>query len=132
MSAKTPSRKPTPRGKTSGVATQQKPCKNAPAAAKARRQPSPAVASAAKTRPATKSTAPTDPSSKQSRLITLLRSSAGATLDEMMALTGWQAHSVRGVISGVLRRKLGLTVTCEPPKDAGERRYRIVGAAAGA
>lgn len=131
MSAKTPSRKATPRGK-SRVATQQKPRKNTPADAKARRHPSPAAASAAKTRPATKSAAPTDPSSKQSRLITLLSAPAGGTLAQMMALTGWQAHSVRGTISGVLRKRLGLKVTCESSKDAGERRYRIVGAATGA
>ncbi|MHB8493489.1 MAG: DUF3489 domain-containing protein, partial [Casimicrobiaceae bacterium] len=62
----------------------------------------------------------------------LLSAPAGGTLAQMMALTGWQAHSVRGVISGVLRKKLGLAVTCEQPKDADARRYRIVGAAAGA
>lgn len=117
MSAKTPTRKPTPRGPTSRVARQQKRRKNAPAA---------------KPRSWMKSVAPTDQSSKQSRLITLLRAPAGGTLAQMMALTGWQAHSVRGVISGVLRKKLGLKVTCEQLKDADARRYRIVGAAAGA
>lgn len=47
----------------------------------------------------------------------------------MMALTGWQAHSVRGVISGVLRKKLGLKVICESPTESGERLYRIVDSA---
>ncbi|MHB8496269.1 MAG: DUF3489 domain-containing protein [Casimicrobiaceae bacterium] len=128
MSAKTPSRKPTPRGK-SRAATQQKPGKNtAPAAAKTRRLPAPAAASAAKTRSPTKSAAATDPSTKQSRLITLLSTPAGGTLTQMMALTGWQAHSVRGVISGVLRKKLGLKVDCDTPGAAGARIYRITAA----
>jgi hypothetical protein len=44
----------------------------------------------------------------------------------MMTLTGWQAHTVRGTISGVLRKKLGLTVDCQPSSDSGEHLYRIV------
>ena len=50
----------------------------------------------------------------------------------MMALTGWQAHSVRGAISGVLRKKLGLNVICAPSGPDGERLYRIVKSAASA
>lgn len=68
--------------------------------------------------------------SKQTRLIALLKTTPGATIDQMMALTGWQAHSVRGTISGVLRKKLGLNVTCEPSADSNDRLYRIVGAVA--
>lgn len=64
--------------------------------------------------------------SKQSRLITLLRSTTGATLAQMTQLTGWQPHAVRGTISGVLRKKLGLTVTCAAASASGERLYRIV------
>jgi hypothetical protein len=63
--------------------------------------------------------------SKQSTLITLLRT--GASMAELLAATGWQAHSVRGVISGVLRKKLGLKVVCTG--EAGSRLYRIVGPA---
>ncbi|OYY63855.1 MAG: hypothetical protein B7Y51_05290 [Burkholderiales bacterium 28-67-8] len=68
--------------------------------------------------------------SKQSRLISLLRASSGATLKQMMALTGWQAHTVRGAISGVLRKRLGLNVVCEGASGSGARCYRIVAAAA--
>jgi hypothetical protein len=70
--------------------------------------------------------APTD--SKQARLIALLRAPAGCTLEEMMTSTGWQAHSVRGVISGVLRKKLGLTVTWAKGADGGPRIYRAAAA----
>jgi hypothetical protein len=45
----------------------------------------------------------------------------------MMPLTSWQAHTVRGTISGVLRKKLGLNVTCQAASDSGDRAYRIVG-----
>jgi len=70
--------------------------------------------------------------SKQARLIAMLEATPGATLSQMMALTGWQAHTVRGMISGALRKKLGLNVTCVPAGDSGARVYRIVGTAAAA
>lgn len=47
---------------------------------------------------------------KQGSLIRLLERADGATLAEMTKATGWQVHSVRGVISGVFKKKLGLTV----------------------
>lgn len=62
--------------------------------------------------------------SKQSRLIELLHQPAGASLADLMQATGWQAHSVRGVISGVLRKRLGLAVICQANQD-GKRIYRI-------
>jgi len=66
--------------------------------------------------------------SKQSQLLTMLRSSSGATLEQMMTLTGWQAHSVRGAISGVLRKRLGLNVVCTPDPSGGARIYRVAAA----
>ncbi len=69
------------------------------------------------------------PMSKQAQLIGLLRSADGADLAQMIAVTGWQAHSVRGAISGVLRKKLGLTVVSQADA-AGIRRYRIEDTAA--
>ena len=63
--------------------------------------------------------------SKQARLISMLNAASGATLEQMMSLTGWQAHTVRGAISGVLRKRLGLNVVCDPAGSE-VRRYRIV------
>lgn len=54
----------------------------------------------------------------------LLRQDDGATLPELMAVTGWQAHSVRGFLSGTVRKKLGLTLVSEISGD-GARRYRV-------
>ena len=66
--------------------------------------------------------------SKRDRLIGLLKASPGGTIAQMMKLTGWQAHTVRGTISGVLRKRLGLNVVCGPDAS-GARVYRIVGQA---
>jgi hypothetical protein len=71
---------------------------------------------------------PKPPRGKLGVLVELLRRPEGATIEAMMAATGWQAHSVRGVISGALKKKLGLTVTSEKT-DAG-RTYRIADAVA--
>ncbi len=67
------------------------------------------------------------PGTKQALLIDLLKRKKGATIDEAVEATGWQPHSVRGAISGTLKKKLGLKVTSEKPGD-GRRRYRIVAA----
>ena len=63
---------------------------------------------------------------KQATLIDLLRRPGGATIADLVKTTGWQPHSVRGAISGTLKKKLGLTVTSEPIEKRG-RVYRIVG-----
>ncbi len=65
------------------------------------------------------------PGTKQALLIDLLKRKKGATIAEIVAATGWQPHSVRGAISGTLKKKLGLAVTSEKPGN-GPRRYRIV------
>ena len=63
---------------------------------------------------------------KQALMIDLLKRKDGASIDDIVKATGWQAHSVRGAISGTLKKKLGLTVTSEPVEKRG-RVYRIVG-----
>ncbi len=63
---------------------------------------------------------------KQALLIDLLKRKTGATIADLVKATGWQPHSVRGAISGALKKKLGLTVTSEPIEKRG-RVYRIVG-----
>ncbi len=64
------------------------------------------------------------PGTKQALLIDLLKRKKGATIEEIVEATGWQPHSVRGAISGALKKKLGLTVTSERVGDRG-RVYRI-------
>ena len=61
---------------------------------------------------------------KAGRIIALLTRPPGATLAEIMAETGWQAHSVRGFISGQLSRRLGFRI--QSTKHERERVYRIV------
>lgn len=61
--------------------------------------------------------------SKQNKLITLLQRPAGATVEEMAKATGWQNHSVHGMMSGVLKKRLGLAITSEKEKRG--RVYRI-------
>jgi len=61
---------------------------------------------------------------KQAELIALLQTPDGASILEITAVTGWQAHSVRGVISGQLKKKLGLAVISEKVQGRG-RVYRM-------
>ena len=58
--------------------------------------------------------------SKQDEVIAMLRRPEGATVDELASATGWQRHTVRGVFSGTLKKKLGLTLA-----SATEERGRV-------
>jgi hypothetical protein len=74
---------------------------------------------------------PASPSKKPTKievLLDLLRRPEGARIDEMMAATGWQAHSVRGAIAGAIKKKLGLAITSE--KVEVDRVYRVTEAQA--
>ncbi len=75
-------------------------------------------------KPPTAKTAKSAVATKQSRLIELLLQPAGAKLTDLVDATGWQAHSVRGVISGILRKKLGLIIDSQTNEN-GIRMYRI-------
>lgn len=63
---------------------------------------------------------------KQARIIALLQRPEGASIAEIVEATSWQPHTARGMISGALKRKMGLTVISEPV-DGAARRYRIAG-----
>ena len=61
--------------------------------------------------------------SKQARIIAMLQQSGGATLADLMTITGWQSHSVRGVMSGILKKRMNLNIISE--RVDGQARYRI-------
>jgi hypothetical protein len=61
--------------------------------------------------------------SKQDVVIAMLRQPEGATIDEVASVTGWQRHTVRGVFSGTLKKKLGLALASA--KEERGRVYRI-------
>jgi hypothetical protein len=73
---------------------------------------------------------------KQAQMIEMLKRPEGATVEQIAAATGWQHHTIRGAISGALKKKLGLTVEAtrtrevEPEKIGAKGSstvYRIVG-----
>ena len=66
--------------------------------------------------------------SKQNEVVALLRRPEGATVEEVRAATGWQPHTVRGVCSGALKKKLGLAIVAS--KEERGRVYGIAGAGA--
>ena len=61
---------------------------------------------------------------KQTKLLELLRRPAGATIAALTEASGWQQHSVRGFLAGVVRKKLGLELVSAIEAD--RRTYRII------
>ena len=73
---------------------------------------------------------------KQAQMIELLKRPEGATVEQIAEATGWQHHTIRGAISGALKKKLGLNVEATRTREVGPNRigakgsttvYRIVG-----
>jgi len=62
--------------------------------------------------------------SKTAKILDLLKRPGGATSKDLMKATGWLPHSVRGFLSGTVRKKLGLTVTSTKGEN-GERTYSV-------
>jgi hypothetical protein len=111
MTSKTKSSKRTPAAKGRAAASGRN-----PVASKTAREPgAKAVANTAK--PTTRE------NTKLSTMIALLQRKEGATIDQLAKATGWLSHSVRGAMSGSLKKKLGLTITSSKSGDV--RVYRI-------
>jgi hypothetical protein len=74
-------------------------------------------------KPAPKTRTPRD-GTKQATLISMLSAPDGATIDEIAKETQWLGHTIRGAMSGALKKKLGLTITSEKVEGRG-RVYAI-------
>jgi hypothetical protein len=90
-------------------------------------KPKPATKAKPQSKPNSRATASpaARPGTKQALLLDLLQRKQGATIAEAVKATGWQPHSVRGAISGTLKKKLGLAVDSTKVDRRG-RVYRIV------
>ena len=78
----------------------------------------------AKAKPAKPAPLPKSAQTKQQRLIEMLKRPDGATIAQLSKAFGWQPHTVRGTLSGALKKKLGLKVV-SAKAESGARIYRI-------
>lgn len=67
---------------------------------------------------------PETKTTKQALVLSMLRRANGASLDEIVAATDWQPHSVRGFLAGAVKKRLGIDVISEKGRD-GVRRYFV-------
>jgi hypothetical protein len=97
-------------------------------------EPAPTAAEAAPEAPATARPTPRA-GTKQAQMIEMLKRPEGATVEQIAAATGWQHHTIRGAISGALKKKLGLTIEATRTREVGPNKtgakgsstvYRIV------
>jgi hypothetical protein len=116
------------------------PATGADAAATPARGKAKAKAARAKSTKARKAAAADRPTprtgTKQAQMIEMLKRPEGATVEQIAAATGWQHHTIRGAISGALKKKLGLTVEATRTREVGPNKtgakgsstvYRITG-----
>jgi hypothetical protein len=105
---------PSTKSAATPAATDAKPSRPSKASAKRRN---------AKTKHAQQSSAPRR-GSKTAKILALLKRPGGASLPQLQKATDWQAHSVRGFLSGAVKKRMGLRVVSTKLPD-GERSYRI-------
>jgi len=112
---------PTKKAATAAVpAKTKKTAKNAKA--------KPAASKRAVTKPAAKAAPAPTPrdGSKKQIVLDMMRTRTGATMAAIMKATGWQTHSVRGFVSGMVTKKMGLVVE-STRSESGDRTYKITG-----
>jgi hypothetical protein len=73
----------------------------------------------ADTRPEAAATRTPRAGTKQAQMIEMLKRPEGATVEQIAAATGWQHHTIRGAISGALKKKLGLAVKATRTREVG-------------
>ena len=116
-----------PKPATKATAAPRKP-RVAPSKAKSGKKATPAK-KAAKTAKSAKKAGKAKPAnaregSKTEHVLELLKQPGGTTLKAIMKATDWQAHSVRGFLSGTIRKKMGLNVE-STKTESGERTYSL-------
>ncbi|WP_425905509.1 DUF3489 domain-containing protein [Nitrobacter sp. TKz-YC02] len=104
----------------------QKSSRNRKPLKRARRAKTARVVKTAKTARQSARHATRERANKQTKLLDLLRRPAGATIAALSEASGWQQHSVRGFLAGVVRKKLGLELVSS--FEADQRIYRIIAA----
>jgi Protein of unknown function (DUF3489) len=127
----------TPADAATAVGAAPTPAAEADGAAKPAKRRAKAKAKAAKPGKAAPAEKPTPRAgTKQALMIELLKRPEGATVEQIAAATGWQHHTIRGAISGALKKKLGLTVEATRTREVGPNKsgakgsstvYRITG-----
>jgi uncharacterized protein DUF3489 len=105
---------------TTTTATKATKAPKAAAATKATKATTAKATKTAKAAPAVTARA----GSKTEKVLAMITQTKGATGAEIMKATGWQAHTVRGFISAVIGKKMGLTVT-SAANDKGARTYSV-------
>jgi hypothetical protein len=120
-----------------GAEGQAEPSESGAAAKPAKRKAKAKAAKPAKPAKVASSDKPTPRAgTKQAQMIELLKRPEGATVEQIAQATGWQHHTIRGAISGALKKKLGLAVETTRTREVGPNKtgakgsstvYRIVG-----
>jgi Protein of unknown function (DUF3489) len=107
-------------GSTTGANGARKRAKARPAKGKDKKARTTARATNEPEAPGEPSAKPTPRAgTKQARMIKMLKRPEGATVEQIAAATGWQHHTIRGAISGALKKKLGLTVEATRTREVG-------------